>query len=204
MRKSSVLLLSVLFLYTLAAGYIIYNNPLPFGKMALIPIGITFILVFIMKTGMSKKIFISVGLLASTFFLFSGFRSMAINASNEKNVFNMAFTVNFEKEDMISACQIAKERGKPIFVDFYTAWCKPCLQYSKEVLTDQKVGDAMNTTFINLKYNANKGEGIELAEKFNIYSFPTYLVLNDRGEIIERIETLNKEKTIALAQKYAK
>ena len=40
---------------------------------------------------------------------------------------------------------------------------------------------------INLKIDAEKGEGIELAEKYNIRGFPTIVFTNNRGEEIDRI-----------------
>ena len=40
---------------------------------------------------------------------------------------------------------------------------------------------------INLKIDAEKGEGIELAEKYNIRGFPTIVFTNNRGDEIDRI-----------------
>ena len=35
-----------------------------------------------------------------------------------------------------------------------------------------------------IKYDMEKGEGKELAQKWNISAFPTYLILNPQGEVV--------------------
>lgn len=87
----------------------------------------------------------------------------------------------------------AEKAGKPIFVDIYTTWCGPCKYLSSHIFPAQAVGDYMNATFVNTKFDAEKGEGIELAKKYAVKSYPTMLILNSKGEELGRLVGSNRE-----------
>ncbi|MBB2150777.1 thioredoxin family protein [Pedobacter gandavensis] len=78
------------------------------------------------------------------------------------------------------------EEGKLIFIDCYTSWCAPCKWMDQNVFTDPVVADFFNSHFINAKIDMEKGEGVELRKKYNVQSFPTFLFVNDKGEVIHR------------------
>lgn len=82
----------------------------------------------------------------------------------------------------------AKTENKLIFIDVYTDWCGPCKQMDAEVFTDKNVGNQMNSQFINYKLNAEKGEGVLIAKKYNVFSYPTYLFVDGNGTLIYRAE----------------
>lgn len=68
----------------------------------------------------------------------------------------------------------AKVENKLIFIDFYTQWCGPCLAMAEDVFTESFIGTFYNSNFVNLKIDAENGEGVELAGRFAVYSYPTY------------------------------
>ena len=70
----------------------------------------------------------------------------------------------------------AKAENKLIFIDFYTQWCGPCMNMAQTVFSLPTVGYYYNQTFINLKIDAEEGEGITLAKKYGVRSYP-YLCL---------------------------
>lgn len=80
----------------------------------------------------------------------------------------------------------ARQSGKLIFVDVYTDWCGPCKVMDKEVFTQKQVAEKLNKDFINYKMNAEKGEGISLAQHYNVFSYPTYLFIDGNGALIYR------------------
>ncbi|WP_316815616.1 thioredoxin family protein [Pedobacter nyackensis] len=82
--------------------------------------------------------------------------------------------------------EAAAKSGKLIFVDCYTSWCAPCKWMDKNVFTDTKVAAFFNRNFINAKIDMEKGEGVELRKKYSVQSFPTFLFINDKGEVIHR------------------
>lgn len=96
----------------------------------------------------------------------------------------------------------AQKQNKTIFIDIYTTWCGPCKQMSNNVFTNERVGERYNATFINYKVDAEKGEGIDLAKKFAITAYPTYLFVSPEGELIYRsLGSMPVEKFLGEADK---
>lgn len=81
--------------------------------------------------------------------------------------------------------QAAKE-NKLIFLDCYTSWCGPCKWMEKNVFNVPEVYNYYNQHFINTKHDMEKGEGVDLRKKYNVQSFPTYLFINGKGEVVHR------------------
>lgn len=81
----------------------------------------------------------------------------------------------------------AQASKKMIFMDIYTTWCGPCKFMTSDIFPSAEVGAYANKTFVNAKFDAEKGEGIELAKKFVVKSYPTMLILNDKGEELGRL-----------------
>ena len=82
--------------------------------------------------------------------------------------------------------QAAKE-NKYLFVDVYAVWCGPCRLMASEVFTQEKVGDYFNKTFVNAKFDAERGEGIQIAKKYNVTAYPTFLILDSQGNEVGKI-----------------
>lgn len=80
----------------------------------------------------------------------------------------------------------AKAEKKLVFLDAYAAWCGPCKLMDKNVFTLKTVGDYYNANFINAKIDMEKGEGRDIAKKYSVYSYPTYLFLNGDGEVVAK------------------
>lgn len=80
--------------------------------------------------------------------------------------------VDFKSLTMKEAQAVAEKEKKMIFIDFYTTWCGPCKMMSSEVFTQDQVGEYFNRTFVNLKVDAEKGEGVELAKKYQVKAYP--------------------------------
>lgn len=86
-------------------------------------------------------------------------------------------------ENWNDVLRLAKESNKLVFVDIYTSWCGPCKRMSQDVFTQKNVGEKYNTNFVNYKVDAEKGEGIELAKKYNIKAYPSYLFVDGNGTL---------------------
>lgn len=86
-----------------------------------------------------------------------------------------------------SALALTKAEGKMAFVDCYTTWCGPCKMMTRDVFPLQKVGDFMNSHFVPLKVDMEKGEGPELAKKYEVQAYPTFLILDSEGKEINRL-----------------
>ncbi|MFV0506242.1 MAG: thioredoxin family protein [Bacteroidales bacterium] len=68
----------------------------------------------------------------------------------------------------------AKADQKLVFIDFYTQWCGPCKMMVDEVFPLLEVGNFYNKHFVSIKIDAESGEGVELAKKYKVKSYPTY------------------------------
>lgn len=110
--------------------------------------------------------------------------------------------VAFFKGTWNAAIAEAKKQQKLIFIDVYTDWCAPCKRMDAEVFPDKAVGDFYNERFINFKLDAEKGEGIELAKKFAVRSYPTWLFVDETGNVVDRGADYQPAKTfIALGKR---
>lgn len=80
----------------------------------------------------------------------------------------------------------AKKEKKLVFIDAYAAWCGPCKMMEKNVFTQKSVSDYYNTNFVNARFDMEKGEGRDIAAKYGVRSYPTYLFLNGEGELVSQ------------------
>lgn len=95
----------------------------------------------------------------------------------------------------------AKKEKKLVFIDAYASWCGPCKMMEKNVFTQKAVSDYYNTNFINARFDMEKGEGRDIASKFGVRSYPTYLFLNGEGELVSRNTGYMEESLfVAMAQ----
>lgn len=81
----------------------------------------------------------------------------------------------------------ATAAGKPLFVDMYAVWCGPCKLMDQTVFADPTVADWMRKNAIPVRYDAEKGEGLRLSRRFAVSSFPTFLILDEKGNEIDRL-----------------
>lgn len=80
----------------------------------------------------------------------------------------------------------AKKENKLIFLDFYTVWCAPCKKMALEVFPLPEAGEFFNMHFINVKVDAEKGEGIMLAKTYGPSGYPTLIFTDTEGKQLYR------------------
>lgn len=97
--------------------------------------------------------------------------------------------IQFRPVSFTEARDLATDEGKLIFFDAYTSWCAPCKWMETNVFIQPEVADYFNAHFINVKFDCEAGEGIDLAKHYQIRSFPTYLFLDGNGELIYRTQS---------------
>lgn len=102
--------------------------------------------------------------------------------------------IKFEEGNFKSILAKAKKENKLVFIDAYAVWCGPCKLMVKNIFPLKPVGDYYNANFVNAKIDMEKGEGIDLAKKFNVKVFPTYLFINGDGEEVHRTIGYVEEK----------
>lgn len=94
--------------------------------------------------------------------------------------------IEFEHGTWKEVLEKAQQTNKPIFVDVYTTWCGPCKMMSKDIFPLENVGKVYNASYICYQIDAEKGEGIEVAKKYEVKAFPTYLFIKADGTLFFR------------------
>ncbi len=111
---------------------------------------------------------------------FSFFLQISLTAQEDNTGINF-FEGNWE--ELLAE---AKSQNKPIFIDAYTSWCGPCKTMTKNIFPNEDVGEYYNEHFICYKSDMEKGEGIEIAKKFEVKCYPQLLFIDAEENIIHR------------------
>ncbi len=95
----------------------------------------------------------------------------------------------------------ARQQGKKVFLDVYTDWCGPCIVMQETVFPLPKVGGYFNARFVNYKLDAEDESigGPEIAARYGVKAYPTYLILDGDGAEIGRATSgMSADQFIAL------
>lgn len=71
---------------------------------------------------------------------------------------------------------------------FKADWCTPCKWMEETTFADKTVEAAMDNVFIMVPLDIDEFEGYALKEYFDVYSLPTFLVFNEKHELVNRRE----------------
>ncbi len=94
--------------------------------------------------------------------------------------------MKFFKGTFYEALLKAKEQNKLLFIDCFTTWCGPCKKMSTQIFTKDEVYSYFNKNFICYAIDMEKGEGLEVAKKYKVRNYPTFLWLDGTGKQIHR------------------
>ena len=92
--------------------------------------------------------------------------------------------INFQNTSLKDILAKAKAEKKLVFLDAFAAWCGPCKMMEKNIFPLPAVSEYYNANFINARFDMEKGEGREIAMKYGVRSYPTFLFLNGDGEVV--------------------
>ena len=80
---------------------------------------------------------------------------------------------------------MAKQENKLVFMDCYTSWCGPCKMMTSKVFPQKIMGDYFNPRYVCVKFDMEKGEGVDLKTKYDVKAFPTFLCLDSEGNVLQ-------------------
>ena len=95
---------------------------------------------------------------------------------------------NFEDLTFQEALAKAKTTGKKLFIDCYTKTCGPCKYMVKFIFPLKECGEYFNKNYICIMKDMQEGEGIDIAQKYNVQIYPTYLFINHDGSLYCRMD----------------
>jgi thioredoxin-like negative regulator of GroEL len=85
---------------------------------------------------------------------------------------------------MPEAESLAAARGEFIVVDFWHPACGPCRRFHRDMQENQQLIAGLGRTVL-LSLNVLETEAERLAEDHGVHQFPTYAVMNTKGEVID-------------------
>ncbi|OFY44378.1 MAG: hypothetical protein A2X18_01880 [Bacteroidetes bacterium GWF2_40_14] len=94
---------------------------------------------------------------------------------------------NLTLQEAQTKAKAIKKAPKLIFMDCYTSWCGPCKDMTNNVFPQEICGTFFNANFVNVKFDMEKGEGLDIAKKYAVSVYPTFLILDAEGKEINRV-----------------
>lgn len=99
-----------------------------------------------------------------------------------------ADSIEWER-DYEAAVERADSEAKIIVADLFTDWCAWCKRMDAETFAAPAVIESMAEKYVWLKLNAETDEdGVRLQQRFAVTGYPTLLLLDKKGEEIDRID----------------
>ena len=88
----------------------------------------------------------------------------------------------------LKAKQAAELRDMKYVLYFKADWCTPCKWMDETTFQDERFTAAIDNNFIFVPLDIDEFEGYALKQYFQVYTLPTFLVFNQRHEIVNRAE----------------
>lgn len=103
----------------------------------------------------------------------------------------------FQTMSLEEAKLLSKKTGKLIFIDIYASWCGPCKMMAKGPFKDKKVGSVYNSSFINLKIDAEKdADGEFVSRAYAVSAYPTTVFIDGDGKLIKKFVGYRSEDNL--------
>jgi tetratricopeptide (TPR) repeat protein len=96
-------------------------------------------------------------------------------------------------DDALKQAQVEK---KFIVVDIFADWCPPCREMTEKVYPDLEFINFSRSQIYMLLNAETDSEGIRLSGKFDVHTYPTILVLDSKGQEIDRLIGGRSAKTL--------
>lgn len=122
----------------------------------------------------------SIIIIASLFVAFLFIRATVVKS---KPVVDEGKGIIFFEGSWQEVLALAKKENKLIFLDAYASWCGPCKMMKHKVFPSSEVGEYFNQNFINVKMDMEKGEGPDLAIKYEVTAYPSLYFIDYTGKV---------------------
>ncbi|MCD4706441.1 MAG: thioredoxin family protein [Candidatus Sabulitectum sp.] len=108
----------------------------------------------------------------------------ADNQSGETATHDSASEGEWIHDDFPAALALAEETGKPVFIDLYADWCRPCVMLSEDYFSRDDYREVLSQCVL-VKINVDNNP--DLAQRYRAQSIPTLILADASGTEIDRI-----------------
>lgn len=109
--------------------------------------------------------------------------------------------IAFSDLSLADALEKARAEQKIVFIDCFTKTCGPCKMMANKVFPQKECGDYFNPAFVSLKRDMDEGEGPEIARKYTVRIYPTFLFILPDGTQLLRYESGAERDAARFVQK---
>ena len=102
--------------------------------------------------------------------------------------------IQFVEKPWQEILETARKENKLIFLDAFASWCGPCKWMAANIFTNDSIADYFNNTFICVSIDMEKGDGVQLRNKYQVRYYPSLLFINAEGEMVH--EKVGAARTI--------
>ncbi|MFT3699123.1 MAG: thioredoxin family protein [Kofleriaceae bacterium] len=101
-------------------------------------------------------------------------------------------TTDLQHATLPYAVQTAAEQDKPLIVELWATWCKPCKVFETHVLTDPRVQAAL-ADVVFVRYDIDTPNGHDAMRRTREHGVPTVLGIDHEGTV--RLRKVGTEPT---------
>jgi thioredoxin 1 len=123
-----------------------------------------------------------------------------LSSCARKTVNNFKLPEIQELDEVLAKSQAG---NKPVFIDVYAPWCGPCKWMDENTFSNTELQSYLLKNFISTKVDAESFEGVNITLKYKIISLPTYLFIDSKGNVLNRIEGMMQAEAFIREADYA-
>lgn len=82
----------------------------------------------------------------------------------------------------------AQQEDKHVLVRFSATWCLPCQILDDQIANHPEIQKRLNELYINIELDYDEPDDLEWFVRYGVQCLPTMMVIDDMGEVIDRID----------------